>query len=121
MLHASLPLQLLSSRQRRAHHVAANSWSIRPNARRGTVECERSCVCQGDVGSRPRPLTARPTWRKEAAVTPIIKICGLSTAATLEAALAAGADMVGFVFFPKSPRHVGYETARDLGRRARGR
>ena len=54
-------------------------------------------------------------------MTPIIKICGLSTAATLEAALAAGADMVGFVFFPKSPRHVGYEAARDLGRRARGR
>ena len=29
--------------------------------------------------------------------------------------------MVGFVFFPKSPRHVGYAAARDLGRRARGR
>ena len=54
-------------------------------------------------------------------MTPIVKICGLSTAATLEAALAAGADMVGFVFFPKSPRHVGYETARALGAQARGR
>ena len=54
-------------------------------------------------------------------MTPIVKICGLSTAATLDAALAAGADMVGFVFFPKSPRHVAYETARALGRQARGR
>jgi phosphoribosylanthranilate isomerase len=54
-------------------------------------------------------------------MTPIVKICGLSTAATLEAALAAGADMAGFVFFPKSPRHVGYETARALGALARGR
>ena len=54
-------------------------------------------------------------------MTPIVKICGLSTAATLEAALAAGADMAGFVFFPKSPRHVGYETARALGAQARGR
>jgi phosphoribosylanthranilate isomerase len=54
-------------------------------------------------------------------MTPIVKICGLSTVATLEAALGAGATMVGFVFFPKSPRHVGYETARDLGARARGR
>jgi phosphoribosylanthranilate isomerase len=54
-------------------------------------------------------------------MAPIVKICGLSTAATLEAALEAGADMVGFVFFPKSPRHVGYETARALGRHARGR
>ena len=54
-------------------------------------------------------------------MTPIVKICGLSTAPTLEAALAAGADMAGFVFFPKSPRHVGYETARALGAQARGR
>ena len=54
-------------------------------------------------------------------MTPVVKICGLSTAAAVEAALDAGADMVGFVFFPKSPRHVGWETARALGRRARGR
>ena len=54
-------------------------------------------------------------------MTSIVKICGLSTAATLETALSAGADMVGFVFFSKSPRHVGYETARELGGRARGR
>ena len=54
-------------------------------------------------------------------MTPVIKICGLSTAAALDAALDAGADMVGFVFFPKSPRHIGWESARALGRRARGR
>src|SRR5690242_686612 len=54
-------------------------------------------------------------------MTPIVKICGLSTAAALDAALDAGADMVGFVFFPKSPRHVDWETARALGQRARGR
>jgi phosphoribosylanthranilate isomerase len=54
-------------------------------------------------------------------MTPLVKICGLSTPETLEAALAAGADMVGFVFFKKSPRHVGFETARALGRLARGR
>ena len=54
-------------------------------------------------------------------MTPIIKICGLSTPATLDAALDAGADMVGFVFFPKSPRHVDWAAASDLGQRARGR
>jgi len=54
-------------------------------------------------------------------MTPVIKICGLSTPATLDAALDAGADMVGFVFFPKSPRHVDWPTARALGRQARGR
>ena len=54
-------------------------------------------------------------------MTAIIKICGLSTSSTLAAALDAGADMVGFVFFPKSPRHVDWETARALGLEARGR
>jgi phosphoribosylanthranilate isomerase len=51
----------------------------------------------------------------------IVKICGLSTPEALEAALDAGADMVGFVFFPPSPRHLAFETASALGRRARGR
>ncbi len=50
-----------------------------------------------------------------------VKICGLSTAETLDAALQAGADMVGFVFFAPSPRHIGLETARELGRLAVGR
>jgi phosphoribosylanthranilate isomerase len=44
----------------------------------------------------------------------LIKICGLSTPATLEAALAAGADMVGFVFFPPSPRNISLEQASQL-------
>src|SRR6201747_345483 len=51
----------------------------------------------------------------------IVKICGLSTRETLDVALQAGADMVGFVFFPPSPRHLGLEKARELGRRAKGR
>jgi phosphoribosylanthranilate isomerase len=51
----------------------------------------------------------------------IVKICGLSTRETLDVALQAGADMVGFVFFPASPRHIGLNTARELGRRATGR
>ena len=36
----------------------------------------------------------------------LVKICGLSTEAALDVALEAGADMVGFVFFPPSPRHI---------------
>jgi phosphoribosylanthranilate isomerase len=54
-------------------------------------------------------------------MTPTVKICGLSTPLTLDAALDAGADMVGFVFFSKSPRHIDWATARALGRQARGR
>ena len=51
----------------------------------------------------------------------LIKICGLKTPEALDAALEAGADMVGFVFFPPSPRHLGFEAARALGERVRGR
>ena len=51
----------------------------------------------------------------------LVKICGLSTRETLDVALEAGADMVGFVFFPPSPRHLSLETARELGRQAKGR
>lgn len=44
----------------------------------------------------------------------LIKICGLSTPETLEAAIAAGATHVGLVHFEKSPRHVSIEQAVKL-------
>ncbi|WP_127090376.1 phosphoribosylanthranilate isomerase [Aquabacter cavernae] len=50
-----------------------------------------------------------------------IKICGVNTPAALEAALAAGADMVGFVSFPKSPRHLEPEAMGALARAVEGR
>ncbi len=43
-----------------------------------------------------------------------VKICGLSSAESVEAAAAAGAAYVGFVFFPKSPRNVSVDDARSL-------
>jgi phosphoribosylanthranilate isomerase len=51
----------------------------------------------------------------------IVKICGLSTSETLDVALDAGADMVGFVFFPPSPRHLGLDAARELGKQTKRR
>jgi phosphoribosylanthranilate isomerase len=54
-------------------------------------------------------------------VSVTVKICGLSTPDALDAALDAGADMVGFVFFSPSPRHLTFEAAGALGRRVRGR
>jgi phosphoribosylanthranilate isomerase len=51
----------------------------------------------------------------------IVKICGLSSAATLEAALDSGADMVGFVFFEPSPRNLSPSEARALAAQVRGR
>ncbi len=44
----------------------------------------------------------------------LVKICGLNDAAGLDAAVAAGADMVGFVFYPPSPRAVTIEQAAEL-------
>jgi phosphoribosylanthranilate isomerase len=49
-----------------------------------------------------------------------VKICGLSTPEALEVALDAGADMVGFVFFPPSPRNISFKTAASLEARVRG-
>jgi phosphoribosylanthranilate isomerase len=54
-------------------------------------------------------------------MAPVIKICGLSTPETLDAALEAGADMVGFVRFAGSPRHVELEPGRALSARVGGR
>lgn len=50
-----------------------------------------------------------------------VKICGLSTAETMQAALEAGADFVGLVIFPPSPRNVALAQAADLAALARGR
>lgn len=54
-------------------------------------------------------------------MTPLVKICGLSTPETLDAALDVGTDMIGLVRFPRSPRHVSLETGAALAGRARGR
>jgi phosphoribosylanthranilate isomerase len=50
-----------------------------------------------------------------------VKICGLSTAETMQAALDAGADFVGLVFYPKSPRNVSLAKAAALADQARGK
>src|ERR1700691_5565458 len=50
-----------------------------------------------------------------------VKICGLSTPEALDVALDAGADMVGFVFFPPSPRNISFKAAANLEARVRGR
>jgi len=53
--------------------------------------------------------------------TPAIKICGISTPQSLEAAIRARADYAGFVFFPRSPRNVTPAEAAQLSERAAGR
>jgi len=50
-----------------------------------------------------------------------VKICGIREAEALEAAVSAGADFIGLVFYPPSPRHVSLKAAAGLAERARGR
>lgn len=50
-----------------------------------------------------------------------VKICGLCTPESLDAALEAGADYFGLVFYPPSPRNVDFSRARALAAQGRGR
>ena len=52
---------------------------------------------------------------------PLIKICGIGDVRGLDAALDSGAQMVGFVFFPPSPRHVSLDHAAGLAAHAGSR
>lgn len=45
-----------------------------------------------------------------------VKVCGLTNEPDVEAAVDAGADAIGFVLDPASPRAVDLDTARELGR-----
>ena len=47
-----------------------------------------------------------------------VKVCGLSRPEEVEAAVAAGADAIGFVFYAPSPRNVTPGLARSLGESA---
>lgn len=44
----------------------------------------------------------------------LIKICGMTTAGDVDQAVAAGADMIGFILVPWSPRAIDLEQARNL-------
>jgi phosphoribosylanthranilate isomerase len=50
-----------------------------------------------------------------------VKICGLSTLDSIDAAIDAGADLIGLVFYSRSPRHVSVQQAKTLADHARGR
>lgn len=60
--------------------------------------------------STSSPSSTHPTRTR-------IKICGLTRAQDVDAAVAAGADAIGFVLYPESPRAVTAEQAAQLARR----
>jgi phosphoribosylanthranilate isomerase len=45
----------------------------------------------------------------------MVKVCGITRRQDAEAAVAAGASAIGFIFYPRSPRYVTPETAAELG------
>jgi phosphoribosylanthranilate isomerase len=45
-----------------------------------------------------------------------VKICGITTVADAQAAAEAGADMIGLMFYDKSPRHITLATAVEISR-----
>src|ERR1700744_5903675 len=49
-----------------------------------------------------------------------VKICGINDPTAFDAAVEAGADWIGFVFFPPSPRHVTPSQAKALTDRRQG-
>ena len=55
--------------------------------------------------------------KKSSAMKTRIKICGLTREADVDAAVAAGADAIGFVFYPPSPRYVTPQRAAELAQR----
>lgn len=68
--------------------------------------------------TRGAPSPSTGACAAPAGCTPTrVKICGLTRKTDVDAAVAAGADAVGFVLYPRSPRHVSAEHAARLARR----
>lgn len=63
------------------------------------------------------PCSTTPPPDTSHFMTVRVKICGLGRIEDVDACVKAGAAYVGFVFFPKSPRHLELAAARDLALR----
>jgi len=95
----------MRGRRGRNWPIAANSTASRANQQRfpallqGGFYGSAGETSRRDVVETPRRQSKTPFSRPKGTMSLLVKICGLSTRETLDVALDAGADMVGFVFF----------------------
>ncbi len=78
-------------------------------------------VAQGNGHTTDFLHSRHPLGHNPAMMGIEVKICGLKTVETLDAAVHFGADYVGLVFFAKSPRNIALPDAAMLATRARGK
>src|SRR6185312_13019015 len=97
----------LGRARRRVGHLLARRRRVRPRRRRRRRA--------GGDGAHARARAAGRA-RGGGAMT-LVKICGLTREQDVDAAVAAGADMVGFVLVPDTPRHVELDRAQALAAR----
>ena len=93
-------------RDRREARLSARARRLVADARRGSRRDPRGA-------RRGRPRGARAGRRDGGSADVFVKICGINSPEAAEAAVAAGADALGFVF-AASPREVTPERAREL-------
>jgi phosphoribosylanthranilate isomerase len=100
--------------------IGAGRFSRAPSAGVSGFVAAEECFIRSAANDRAG-LDNPPLSCDGGGMPPEVKICGLSDAESVAAALDAGADYVGFVFFPPSPRNVAPARAAELGASARGR